>query len=613
MKFLALVAPLLCAVALRAAVPAPSQLFPQDTLLLLTVPDWTATKASLGQAPVGRLWADPAMKAFRDRFDAQFREKFLGPLEKDFGVKPEDYLPLLQGQVSFAALKADWNPADEATDPTLVLVVDARDKADDLKARLVEVRQKLVDAKKTMRTDKIRDVEFTTVVLDPKDFKSAENAKGADDESEDEPPAKKGKPPEKLELTFGQVDSALIMATSIKGLDRIVARLTGGAVPVVGELPDFQAAETSAGFREAFGYVFLQAGAVVDAVKTDLAAAGGAFGVQPSQAMAALGLDGLKSLAFAGRQTEAGLLVRFFAGVPEAKRTGIFKLLKFDAKDAAPPAFVPADVAKFQRLRLNGQQLWSGLEAMVKQVSPQLGGLLAMSLNALGKDKDPDFDFAKLFFGNLGDDFVTFEKAPRGKTLPELQNPPALTLVGAVNAGEMLSALKTLASLLPGGSDDLKEREVGGKRIFSVKLPAAPGTPDRRLEISSGGGYVAFATDPALLEEFLRSGDTTERPLRGVAGLAEAAQEVGGMSTGVFGYQNQRESVKALWEALRTEGVGSMVPGAAVKSAEGAAAWFDFSALPPFEQVSKYLGMVVSAGAWEAPGFVFRSYTPTPK
>ena len=57
------------------------------------------------------------------------------------------------------------------------------------------------------------------------------------------------------------------------------------------------------------------------------------------------------------------------------------------------------------------------------------------------------------------------------------------------------------------------EREFLGRKIFSVPLPAMPfaagsGAPNpnrpRTLHYTASGGYVAFSTDNAILEEFLR-------------------------------------------------------------------------------------------------------------
>ena len=559
------------------------------------------------------------MKSFRETFEAGFRKQFLATLEKDIGLKPEDYLPLLQGQVSVAVLKGTRVPADETSEPTFQLVIDARSKSEELKARLAEVRAKLTAAKYSLRVEKVRGVEFFTLTVERPASEASDSPSGddpADKEDADVGDAESARPAP-VEITFGQVDSALVIATATAGLDRLVARLTGGVMPTLSESPDFQVAEAACGFRESVAYGYVQAASLIDTLQSgdDSTESGeGGFGVPSQQILSAAGLDGLRSISASARQSESGLLVRFFAAVPESRRNGLFKLLRPEVKDASPPPFVPTDAAEFQRIRLNGQQLWTGVEALLQQVSPQLSTFLLMSVNALGKDRDPSFDFRKMFFGNLGDDLVTYGKPARGKTLAELQRPPSITLVGAVNANEMMAAIRSLASLLPGGPGDLTEREVNGKKILTVKLPGGADQPERSIEVASSGGYVAFATDAVILEQFLRSAEGTGRSLKDLPGLADAAQQVGGMGTGVFGFQNQRESAAGLWEALRTGGgLDKLIPSVGSKQVEDASSWLNFNVLPPFDQISKYLGINVSSGSWETQGFLIRSFTPVPK
>ena len=576
--------------------------------MVATVPDWTAAEAGLLAAPLGQMWSDPAMRPFRDKAERQIREKLLGSMEKDLGIKTQDFLALLRGQVSFAAIRGDWRPSEPASNPTFVLLIDAKDKSDQLKTLLQSIRQKISELKRTAKTSKIRDLEFTTLVVEP----STDAAGSAKKDSNEGKPGEKETP---LQLTFGQVDSALVVATSTAGLEPVIARLTGGTVTVLADNADFTTTESWGGFREATAYAFLQTTALLDIMKSgDSKDSGeGLFGLNPEQAITGMGLDGIRSAAWMYRHGANGMSTRTLFTIPESKRVGLAKLMRFEAKESAPPPFVPADAVSFQRMRLNGQQLWSGLESMVQKMSPQLGGLLSMSIGALGKDKDPKFDFRQMFFGNLGDDYVSFEKGPRSRSPADLANPPSLTLVGAVRPDDVVMAIKALSGLLPGGGDDLKEREVNGKKIWSMTLPNAEGGA-RVLEIASTPGYVAFANDKGILEEFLRSAEAAPKPLKDQPGLAEAAQQVGGFSKGVFGYDNQRESAQTTWETLRTgSGIDGLVPAMGKEAANNADEWVDFKLLPPFDQMAKYFGITVSTAFWDGTGFQMQSfYTATP-
>ncbi len=632
MKFRLLLATLLAAYTLRAAVPPPAQLFPQDTLLLASVPDWNAAKASFDSGSYGQMWNDAAMRPFREKFQAAFKEQVLGDLEKELGITLADYAPLVQGQVSLALVQNGWNPKEKGTQPAFVVVVDTKDKADQLKTRLAEVRQKLTDAKKPLKIEKIRDLEFATLVIDRKAMrakakaeakakaKTGDKDKDADDDDDDDDAPAPGDKPEaakkNTEITFGQVDSVFLLSDSPKALEKFVARLTGGSVPAVGETAEFQASAAAAGFPESYAFAWANFSlfyggveALADQAKPQFAA----MGIEPRKALAALGLDGLNSLAFSAQQTAEGHFGRVAVSAPEAKRAGLLKLLAFEAKDSAPPAFVPADAVKFQRWRLNGQQVWNTLESTLQSISPQMGGFLQMSLGALGKDKDPNFDFKKTFVANLGDDFVSYERAPQGKTLPELSNPPSITLLGSGSPDQLAVGLRAAAGLLPTGGEEPKEREFNGKKIFGVKFPAA-NDPQRLLEVASSGGFVALSFQPAMIEEFLRSADGAGKSLKDLPALADTAQKVGGMGSGLFGYEDMKESMRAVWEAMRQSGgLDKAIPGSDPKNAKDISKWFDVTLLPPFDQVSKYFGPTVYAGGWDPRGFSFKAYSPTAK
>jgi hypothetical protein len=86
---------------------------------------------------------------------------------------------------------------------------------------------------------------------------------------------------------------------------------------------------------------------------------------------------------------------------------------------------------------------------------------------ARAKLTDPGFDLKKTLLANLGDDIVTYEKAPRGNTPAELDAPPYLFLLGSPNPEQLAVALKRLFVIFPQG-DTPEEREFLGRKIFSV-------------------------------------------------------------------------------------------------------------------------------------------------
>jgi len=131
---------LLVASRVFAAIPPAEALLPADTLLVFSVPDCSAMRTSAQQSPQWMLWNDPAMKPFRQDFTAKWDQKFIGPLEHNLGIRIADYLPLLQGQLTFAIIKNGWGEKPKAA-PAMVLLLDAGDKADLLAKNLAALKR----------------------------------------------------------------------------------------------------------------------------------------------------------------------------------------------------------------------------------------------------------------------------------------------------------------------------------------------------------------------------------------------------------------------------------------------------------------------------------------
>src|SRR5580698_8495647 len=86
---------LLAVSSLFAAIPPAENLLPADTLVMVTVPDFSTLRATSEQSPEWLLWNDPAMKPFHDNFMARWNNKFIAPMEQNLGLHVSDFLPLL--------------------------------------------------------------------------------------------------------------------------------------------------------------------------------------------------------------------------------------------------------------------------------------------------------------------------------------------------------------------------------------------------------------------------------------------------------------------------------------------------------------------------------------
>lgn len=599
----------------RAAIAPAENLLPADTIAFITVPDCNALRAASKVSPQLMCWNDPAMKPFRDKFMGKLTEKFIGPLEKEFGIDVDDYTSLPQGQFTIAVTVNGAKPGDEAP-PGMILLMDAKDKSEQLKTNLTSLMKKMTDKGRVIRTEKIRGLVFNVVTLGTNETANlfGKRKKAATISQPDGPEEKP------VDIYFAQQQSLLIVANSAKALDTVASQLTGGSVPSIADnavftadkLSQFRAAPTYYGWFNAKLFFNFIAQA-----KDDDEGAPGLFPkLSPAKVLAATGLDNLKSASFALQESREGSIATFHLNSPAENRAGLLKILSLPAKDSAPPAFVPADAIKYSRVRLDGKATWAELQKMFANISPQalatINSVIDMA-NMTASKKDPGFDLRNQLFGNLGDDLVSYGKPPLGDSIGALSSPPSILLLASPKAEEMIQAIKTVGGLITPQDATTAPREFRGHKIHSLALrpknSPAGAVPQPPVLLCAANGYLAITTDNGILEEFLRSAEGKIKPLRELPGLAEAAGRVGGMGNGLFTYQNQRETMRMTFKifkaAAENDATLKMFPPEFRE-------WADFTLLPEYERVSKYFHLSVVVGDSAPDGLTLKIHSPRP-
>jgi hypothetical protein len=630
MKFITpLILTALCLPALVRAqsVPPPEKLLPADTLGVFTVPDLTAARRLYQQSPQLRLLGDPAMEAFVNQVRAKLETEFFQPFEQQTGASLADYLAVAQGQVTFALTRNGW-PARPGAEPGLVVLIDARDEAGRLATLLTEGRARLVAGGAPMRTERIGTTDFTVLTVQPP---PAREPKGedTDDAGEDAVENDLAEPAQVREFFIGQSGSLLLAGNSRLDMEKILLLKSGGAVLALGDSSAFRPDFTTT-LRDATFYGWLNLSPLLNMARQSLSGADGSLpmGLNPTRILSALGLNSLQTASFTGSFRADGAASEIRLRLPETERRGLFRLLAFAPKDSAPPAHVPDGVLAFSRTRIDLLKSWQTLEDMVTEISPQLGGIVKLTVGAIGKDKDPGFDFRRQFVGNLGDDMISWQ-LPATESAAALASPPQVALISSPKPEELAAALKLLMGMVPPDVAQLQESDVAGQKLWSLSIPMGmpvegqPPPPMQTIAFSGGKGYLAVATDVAHLEAYLGAPPAAAHALAARAGLRVAADKVGGLGTGMFGYTNDRETMRALWDSLQAPAGDGTNPGALLLQqllaatamrgeGGGFSEWFDFKLLPPFAQVEKYFHYSVYAGSFDKEGFSLKYFAPKP-
>ena len=615
---------LLAATWSHAAAPTPDKLLPPDTILVITAPDYSALRKATEKSPTLQLWNDQVIRPFKDKFLAKWKSEVVEPLEREFGVKFADYQGMAQGQVTWALTQQSGQDK-----PGLLFLMDTGTKTETLKTNLANLKKSWIDKGKQLKNEKIRDLEFTTFIFSSDDLSKTFDKLFPDPEEGfeklEEPKPKK--PATKVEWTVGQSGSLFILGDSPQQIEKVLVRQSGSGAPSLSEQGAF-AANYGKLFRNAVMYGWIDTKTLLaQLTKKDKEKSGPEkkAGMDAEAMLKAVGLNAVQGVAFNVEHGVDGDMVNVNVNIPESVRQGLFKILSFSAKDSGPPPFVPADAVKFSRWRFDFAQAWNTLERMISEMSPAAAGTFKLIIDSAGKDKDPDFSLRKSVLENLGDDVISYQKAAKNPSLQQLNSQPSLTLIASPRPEQFAAGLKALASTILPQQSRLKEREFLGRKVYSLNLPQGGppggGAPksDRTLSFAASGGYVAIATDPAVLEEYLRG--TPEKSLRDFPGLAAAADKVGGMGTGLFSFENQKETTRVTLETLRKESgsLANLFGSSAIAGRLGMKddknkfkEWFDFSLLPPFDQISKYFYLSVWSGAVTADGMQFKAFIPQP-
>lgn len=609
-----------------AAVPAAQDLLPAETAGFISTADWPQSKTAWKSSNLGRLWDDPSMAAFRQKFEQRFDAATAERFEKQLGIRATDLMKLARGQVTFALFRgASTGEVRDTAGPPWVLLVDAGDNVSAAKSWVDDTAKKMQAAKRTVKTTRIRDVTFQSLILTPEEFRQLfpgdPNAKPEDDEDDDDDnsPAgtpKKAKPqPKPVEVSFGVAGSALLIGAHASGLEKIVGRLKGVDLPTLASQERFQSATRSV-LRGGQIQAWMDVAPFVSSAQASFGGSMGMLGADPTRIVSALGLDAVKWAALQIQQTSDGTLLHFASGIPQDQRKGIFKVLQPEAKDASPPGFVPRDAIKFQRWRINGPNAWKTLEDALNQVSPQLVGIFKLALESAGQQEDPNFSFKTEFVDRLGDDLITYEKPPKGKTLPELNASPSLLLLSSPRPDRLANGIRALLVMgqLQSRGGGVQVREFLGRKIYSARMNVPGGGKNGgQIHMSPGVSYVAISSDESLVEEFLRTTGDAPKQLKEFPGLTAAAEKVGGFNSGLFIFENQLESSQASWELLRKGGRLDRVmpPGTAnLATAQAVGDWADFSLLPEFEKIARYFTFGVLGGSHDAQVLGVRWYSP---
>tara|TARA_Y100001001_G_scaffold57514_1_gene54451 strand:- start:3195 stop:4985 length:1791 start_codon:yes stop_codon:yes gene_type:complete len=571
----------------KAAKAAPSleALLPAETVLVVAAPNYASAKKHFKDSASGQFWDSAEFKPFRKKLADGFEANVLAGIEEELAIDFEAFEEMASGPVALAVVPGQ----DAGEEPALLLLLDAGRKSVTLRRTLSRLERDWRKDDREVSETEIGGVDFTTV-SDPEGDR---------------------------QVHIGRVGAQLVVGTKSAQIEGVLARLNGKGAGTLAGNPAF-AADHGAVLRGADFYVWANPGAVLPQLLDNLPD-GAEVGIDFGEVVGALGIDGLGTLAMAYSERPDGAHSELFIGLPKAKRKGLFGLLETKRADTSPPPFVPANVGAFSRWRLDMDAAWKNLEKLLLELSPDVANMVEFTVGLLGKDKDSNFDFRKSFLNNFGDDLIVYQMPPKGTALNDIGAGPMVVLVKSPNPDELIKGVGAVPGILPPPLNEaaMLPRRLGDHTVYSFELaefpdPSTGELVKMELLLAARNGYMAAATDADLLQAFLDG--KTNGGLAKRDGLAAATALVGGMDSGFFGYQNDRDMVLSTMDTLRDNAdqfdmIFSMIPTDGFGEVS-LSEWLDFSLLPTGSKIAKYFDFTVYGAKTDDRGISLKTFSP---
>ena len=529
---------------------------PPGVLLHAGFPSVDAFRERIRDARIYGLLTDPSMEDFKSQLMEKI-EQASDALQKETGLTLEDLVDMAQGEVAFALMQ----PPGESM--AVALFVDYGQNQATVDAILEQLEDAAKDNGGEILSEPVDGAELITVIMD-------ENP---------------GVDPEIASYNYMLRDDVWVMASSLDALAAINDRWDGGSEPTF--------AQDDATYKEVTEAIDLGTGRApsttffanpIGIVRAGVQAFAQADPNNGQQAMMAMGflpltgLDNFRAVASAADfDPETGdEISKSFLRINRSGNAGLLDLFALAAADNTPPAFVSADVNAFQSLQWQPEKAYKAVESLVDQFTGP--GTVRKQLEQIeempdGPGINPKTDVLDQITGRL---VVQADTAGRGDQAQERQ----LISLELVKGSTLPDTVKRLVDDM--GGDNVDQRDFRGTTVYQFEFPAqSVGAEPGQMQtggLAFADGYLHFATQVSLLEAVLRG---VENPLSEAERFTSKVGDVP-KATLYLQFSDGAAQIEQAWEFARNGGLDEALDDEDFD--------FDFTTLPPFNEVRKYLG-----------------------
>jgi hypothetical protein len=591
-----------------------AKLVPPETILLADIDDFSKLKAQFEKTSFYKLYKDPAMAPFINEYKARWQEEKKKIEDEYFRIIADlDTLP--QGRVAVAmVLNEQTIDANEL--PVLFISQWGR-KIDKIKETMDKLVEKGIEDGMSRKVEDYRGVNITALIAESSEVHS-----------------------------FCFIDDCLIGSLNPDVLKFVIAHIKGAGSPTLADDDDYNVALRTVKHRDGpdRGQINLYVN-IKQIIRTIIAEDNTG---KAKTIVSNLGFDNVKSFDCSidiagepGSSSSAKAILKI-----DGTKKGVCKILDVESAALRIPPFVPASVCSISFVNLNIGKAFDELANVLDAFSPQFAAVLYMPLLPESPQGEPPIHLKQDIIDYLGSQIViaqSINKSPSdvsGRMQQAEQVPLVETLfaVAINNRSALERSLSQLHSKILAPGDPEARRQLLGHTIYLLDpkffLPGFGPRPRTPMGRAAGGPasdvktrmaftftdtYMLFSSEPVVERAVraLRSSETTS--VASAKWFQKAKQNIPS-SVGLAGLEDVSASAEYLWSNLRklAQAKKSSEAKMDVKvkpdlgfpelmfSGDGSG-MPDFTLLPEFDVVRKYLGLVASYGLSRPDGFFFES------
>lgn len=543
------------------AVPT-DRLLPSDVSVYVSVPSVDDLKAQFAHTALGAIAGDSAFEPFKEEIN-KLIGKVSDEVEKNLGVGLKELLAIPSGEVAVAVLTPPGKKVSAA------LFLDFGDNEKTVNT-LLDKADKALEEQGASGEDE--DIDGTKVFVWK--FKT---------EDEQAPNT----------LAYFVKDTMLVAASDLDTIKAILARWDGKHSDTFADNDNYNLIleKCSTDDEDGLFVWYVNPIGLVQAAITQAAAA------NPQAALAMgffepLGINNIKAVggAFDLATEKFDSVTKTFLLIEQPTK-GLLNVFQFPAIEQKPPRWVTANAAAWMSINWDLAGAYAAIESMFDMFRGP--GQFALVIDQLAQQEGGPKVHLKKDVVDLISGRIQVVMEPGKKTGDEPADDRVVVALELKDAKKFQGTLTKLTKFpeFPG-----KTREFKGSTIYEFEVPDFSGGLEPTMAgLAIGQDQLMFSNDITAIESLLR-GDTDGDALAESADYKRVTEHLPA-KTSVMSYSRSDSQLQTAWDTARGGQLGLFFPD------------LDFTKLPEFEVVKKYLQPSGSYSVPDKKGVLFVSFS----